>query len=105
MYYYKINNLIQNDGSADYKGLSINSIVTGTQVYPHNLTENNMCLVGSTEERESVGDLVKITEQEYNDLKNKIFASIPKDEMPNEFEQLKQKVLAQQEIINTLLGV
>lgn len=93
MHYYKITNFIQVDGSADYKGVSVNSIITGTQVYPHNLTENNICLVGSTEEKDSVGDLVKVTKKEYNKLKGEILAAHPNNEMPSEMERLQQENL------------
>lgn len=75
MFYYKINNLISNTGIADYKGLSIDSIIGGTQVY--DLETENICLVGSSENILSNGELIQITETDYTSEKQNIISNYP----------------------------
>jgi formaldehyde-activating enzyme involved in methanogenesis len=75
MYFYKINNLINQKGNADYKGIDISKIMPGTQVYPQDYKTNNSCLIASTEVKQTNGDLVQITEEEYNTFKQEILSA------------------------------
>jgi len=60
--YIKINNLIQKNGVADYKGLDLNLIIPGTQIYP--ATENTAYFYYNGEKNENA-DVLGITESEY----------------------------------------
>lgn len=106
MYFYKVNN-IMNNGTADYKGLNLTEIISGTQVYPHDFKQNNICLLASGEEIESREDLERITEDIYEQLKGEIISAYPiPDPSPEEkIKQLEQQIIAQQYAINMILGV
>lgn len=93
MEYYKVEIFINEDGYCDYKGLDIDLIVAGTQVYPHDFKANNICLMANAENIEGVNDLIQITEKEYNELKGEILAAHPNNEMPSEMERLQQENL------------
>ncbi|EPS56716.1 TPA: hypothetical protein ACXDAY_004161 [Clostridium botulinum] len=72
MFYYKLVNVRQENGVYDYKELDIDLFYKGYQVYPFNMRENNMCLVASSENIPSNGDLEQLIEKEYFQLKNMI---------------------------------
>ncbi|WP_342511228.1 hypothetical protein MKY34_13015 [Sporosarcina sp. FSL K6-1522] len=91
MFYYKINNFINQFGTVDYKQLDISKNIAGSQVYPHDFKETNICLLANAENIEGVNDLIQITEKEYNELKGEILAAHPNNEIPSEMEQLQQE--------------
>lgn len=64
MIYIKVDNLIQLNGNADYKGLDIDGILAGTQIY---LLENGKNEAYFTYNGDIVGhdDIQQITEEEY----------------------------------------
>lgn len=100
MYFYKINNLTSASGACYYKGLNTDLFIAGTQVYPHDLQENNMCLVASTENLLTNGDLTKITEEEYITLRQEILGAYPAPQ-PSAEERL---ALLEQAMNDMLLG-
>lgn len=73
MYYYKISNFIQG-AICNYKGLNIDLIIPGTQAFS-DLNQNNMCILASSENIPSKDDLIQISEDRYNSIKQQIQAS------------------------------
>lgn len=67
----KVKNYINEDGTADYKGLDINSFVAAKQLYhPHH---NEYCIIKTTEDRfQNHNDLSIVSEEEYVLLKAEI---------------------------------
>lgn len=66
--YYKIKNLIQPNGNADYKGLNVNLFIPGKQVYD---LQSNECAVETTEELFEHEDVQQITIEEYFAFKDR----------------------------------
>lgn len=91
MFYYKVKNLIQVDGSADYKGLIIDKIEIGSQILSSNLSDDNFCIIISSQDKNHA-DLVKLTEEEYNTLKEQMLSNYPsEDNTASEIELLKKE--------------
>ena len=91
MFYYKIKNLLRSDGTADYKGLVIDKIERGSQLLSSNLDTNNFCIIASSEDKNHI-DLIKITEEEYNTLKEQMPSKYPpQDKTESEIELLKKE--------------
>jgi hypothetical protein len=97
----KVNNLIQNDGRCDYKGLNLSLIVSGTQLYP---SFENTAYFEYEGEVKIGGDIETVTPEAYETVKLQIEAEMPISP-EEELSQLKQQVVAQQSAINMLLGV
>lgn len=94
--YYKIKNLIQSNGNADYKGLDINLFVPGKQVYDF---EMNQCMIETTEEELiSHSDLEVVNEGTYlyfrHEIKSKTEIDLYKEveKLEKEKEQLNDKI-------------
>lgn len=88
--YIKINNLIQKNGVADYKGLDLNNIVCGTQLYP---SDNKAYFVYDMElnaEIISMVDVEVISESQYLEVKNEIEKESPIS-LEEEIKQLKEQ--------------
>lgn len=66
MKYIKISNLINTQGVADYKGLDLTKIITGSQIYPDN---ENVAYIIYEGEIPSHQDLVEISQSEYEEIK------------------------------------
>lgn len=77
MNYYKIVNLVQANSSCDYKGLSIDLFTSGMQVYPHDLTADNYCLIETSEISEGHVDVTLLSESEYEQMKSAIISLKP----------------------------
>ena len=69
------------------------------------------CLVGSSEDLPSNGDLSQITESEYNTLKQEIISAYPPSPqdkiatLETQVASLQTSLLSAQDAINSLLGV
>ncbi|WPC40611.1 hypothetical protein [Clostridium sp. JS66] len=74
MYFYKISNLLKGT-TCDYKGLNLDLIIPGTQLYP-DLNQNNICILASSENIPSKDDLIQLSEDGYNSIKKQIQASL-----------------------------
>lgn len=70
----KINNLRQQDGKSDYKGLDIDLIEPGTQLYP---TKENTAYFKYNGFKNQNSDVIEITESEYIAKKNEIESTLP----------------------------
>lgn len=87
MYYYKINNFYTEFGQPDYKTLDINKNICGSQCYG-----NNIAVLANLEDKQHK-DLIRITEEEYVQLKDKIKEENKKDissKIDNEKETFTQ---------------
>ncbi|KQL18077.1 hypothetical protein [Cytobacillus solani] len=99
----KIKNLVQQDGSCDYKGLDISLIKTGTQLYPLN---ESVAYFGYEGDIPTHTDISVITQEDYQIALDQIKQEAENIMTPEkEIAQLKEKVDAQQSVINYLLGV
>ena len=94
MYSYKIINLIKKNGKADYKGLNVNDIIPGTQIYDTVIM--NECVLKSSEDLPQGTELLKLTDEEYEIEKNAILQRQP---IPKTSEQ---KIAELQETIDAL---
>lgn len=103
MYFYKIVNLVSASGACSYKGLNADLFIAGSQVYPHNLQENNMCLVASTEDVFASGDLSKVSEEEYVTLKQEILSKYPAPQ-PSKEELNEQRIAELEMAMASILG-
>lgn len=86
MFYYKVNNLKNNLGDIDYKGLDIKKNLPGSQIYPLDLQKYNYCILANSEDI-THEDLIELTEEEYLQLKDEILAEYPPT--PEEKENTK----------------
>lgn len=91
MIFIKVNKLVSNYGTYDYKGLDLSKVVPGSQVYPFDLESNNYCVMIV---RETVvhDDIDVLSEDMYLQLKAKIEKDYPvvEDEQ-SKIEQLEQE--------------
>lgn len=101
MFSYKINNLLKGDCTLDYKGLDLNLIIAGTQIYN---SDYSFCLLVTTEDVATNGDLVQITEAEYNTLKQEIIDAIPVPEK-TEAQINSEKIALLQEAMNAFMDM
>lgn len=69
MKYIKISNLINTQGVADYKGLDLTKIITGSQIYPDN---ENVAYFKYDGEPIEHPDITVIDETTYNNVKNSL---------------------------------
>ena len=92
--YYKVTNLIQNDGRADYKGISLKSIVAGSQKY--DIGEENACVLISNEVI-THPELVQLTEVEYEN-----YLTYQSPQPVNEIEEIQNSLADLWEVV--LLG-
>lgn len=76
--FIKINNLLTVDGNADYKGLDIQKIVPGSQLYP---VGENYCMVEYDGEVLEHQDILKVSKSEHDALKVSMQSNQPKSEM------------------------
>jgi hypothetical protein len=70
----KITNLIQQNGQADYKGLNLDTIVKGSQLYPENENVAYVKYVGAIPIH---SDVSEIAQAEYDSIKQSIENSRP----------------------------
>lgn len=96
MIFVKINNLDSN-GRIDYKGLDIEKIIPGTQVYPNS---ENVAYFGYDGALKSVGDIQVITEQEYLAFRQD---ELSKPAPPSEMDVLKQQLAEVQSVLDFVL--
>ncbi|MFJ8529629.1 hypothetical protein [Bacillus sp. NPDC094106] len=70
-FYYRINNLLDENGNPNYRGLDIDKIVAGSQVLPHHkvILKENYCILAYPEDKKTSRDLIQITKEEYNAIK------------------------------------
>lgn len=66
--YIKISNLMNTDGKADYKGLDLNLIVAGSQIYPN----DNTAYLKYNGTAATDNDITELTESDYLAKKNEI---------------------------------
>ncbi|AEH46799.1 hypothetical protein [Parageobacillus thermoglucosidasius] len=69
----KVSNLIQPNGTTDYKGLDLEKIVPGSQLYP----DDNTAYFFYTGNVVEHVDVTVITEEEYNAKKKEIKSKAP----------------------------
>lgn len=81
--YLKVNNLIQLGGNADYKGLDINLIVGGTQLYFLDNGKNEAYFMYKGDAVDHF-DLEVITEEQYQAAKREYEESMPVTVSPEE---------------------
>lgn len=93
MKYVKINNFYNSFGQPDYKGLNLNQICAGSQLYPPSAT---YCVIATNEELTTLPtDVVEITEEQYNTEKaNMPEPSIQEDDIKTLKAQNAQFLLA-----------
>lgn len=72
----KISNLLDSYGTADYKGIDLNKIIPGSQLYPQD-GSNTAYLKYNSNTLPSDADLTEITEDEYNQIKTLIDKNKP----------------------------
>jgi hypothetical protein len=96
MLFIKINNLTNQFGQCDYKGLDISQFVPGSQVYTKSFSN---CAVATTQEDiPAHTDLTEMTEDEYT-----TYRQVRLDEISQEQQSLEQQ-LAQAQVDNQILG-
>ncbi|MGM7637567.1 hypothetical protein [Bacillus sp. Hm123] len=89
--YFKVENLLNSNGEADYKGLDINLI--SMQVLPDDLITVNYCLIAYPMEAEPHDDLINLTKDEYEALRKDIEDNRPTPSSPeDEIATLKQQL-------------
>lgn len=94
----KINELVQNHGMCDYKGLDVQKIVTGTQLYP---SFENAAYFEYDGDVITSGDIEEITPEVYEAVKRRMEEERPiSPEL--EIERLKQEDLNNKEAIAEL---
>lgn len=91
--YLKILNLIQQNGSADYKGLELASIVSGTQLYP---SDENTAYLKYEGKVIKHSDIQVLTDGEYQNIfqkeKSKPQPKTEVDVIKEENERLRQQL-------------
>lgn len=99
MKYVKVINLTNAFGTADYKGLEIEMIIPGSQVYDNTLS----VFIGATTEEvlPSHSDLIEITEIDYAAQKSEIIASYP---LPKEEQNEVKIALLETALQDLILG-
>lgn len=99
MKYVKVINLTNAFGTADYKGLNIEMIIPGSQVYDDTLS---LFIGATTEEALPMNaDLIEITEEEYKSQKAEIIASYP---LPKEEQNEVKIALLETALQDLILG-
>lgn len=83
MNYYKLTNVVKENGSIDYKGLNKNANVAGSQFY--DLTNNFCILINS--QKVTGNDIREINQEEYETLKQQLQS----DEQVDELTVLRQE--------------
>lgn len=98
MKYVKVTNILELDGTVNYKGLDISKFIPGSQVYPDPI---EFCLVITTQESlPTHADIVELSEAEYLYEKQAVLDSLPKpfdaqgevSKLQTENAELKQAV-------------
>jgi hypothetical protein len=84
--YIKISNLIDLKGIADYKGLDLDMIHSGTQLYPEGTNEAYFYYNGDMLTHE---DIVEIDEATYNGVKQNEINKITGESMPEKIKRLE----------------
>lgn len=100
MKFYKILNLLNMFGQADYKGLDIDQFIAGGQVYYTNEQNTTEALIATNENFNGVHpDLIELTESQYIDIKNQINA-----ERKNKSQSFEQRISDIEIAIASILG-
>ena len=94
----KVSNLTKNTGLCDYKGLNLDLIEGGTQLYP--TWENTAYFYYSDDSIVSVGDITVIDQATYDSIKTQM-ENQPKPK--TEFDNLKDTLNSIQDAIDFLL--
>lgn len=94
--FIKIKNLMNPDGNVDYKGLDIQKIVAGSQLYP---LGENYCMVEYAGSPVTHRDIIEVSESDHNALKTLMKSNQPKSEM----DELKEKQKLMQKAIDDLI--
>lgn len=100
---YKVSNLFDLQGTAQYKGLKLDQIVAGSQVYPH---DENLAYLKYAGKQVDHKDLSILTEEEYENLKGESLSKAPKspiDELIAKNEELQNKQTLMQTAIDDLI--
>lgn len=100
--YYKINNLINDFGEYDYKGLDTSLFVAGGQIYPRN---ENHCFIATKEETNvKHEDLTEIHEDEYKNIKKEYNESLKQEQQKeeNKIKELEEKSERQEKEITAM---
>ena len=85
----KVNNLIQISGAADYKGLNLNKIVTGTQIYPPTDNSAYFYYEGDYAPLKDIQEVDEVTYQQViEEMSNRTGDTVSSEQ---EIELLKQK--------------
>lgn len=88
--FYKISNLIQSNGTADYKGFDISKIVPGSQHY--DIGEDNACVIQSDERIVHV-DILELSEEVYNGYRAHVTQVVnPMDEMQAKIDSMQEAI-------------
>jgi hypothetical protein len=89
--FVRIDNLLGKKGQIDYKGIDMDDIVIGTQVYPHGAP--SYCIL-ETEQTTFPDnpDITVLTEQEYNDLSEQMRAEIEANQPVDQVQILTSQV-------------
>lgn len=102
MIYVKVSNVFTSQGNADYKGLDLDKIVPGTQLYPQGA---NYCIVGYEGDLPMNTDLVEVTETDHTTLMDQIKNNQPlslSDQLAKANDQI---TLMQKALDSLILGV
>lgn len=100
---YKVLNLFDLQGHAQYKGLDLSKIVAGSQIYP---IDENVAYLKYVGEDVIDDDLELLTDDEYNAIKEKEDSSRPKspiEELTLQNEELQRKQDLMQAAIDDLI--
>lgn len=85
----KVNNLIQSNGRADYKGLDLSKIMSGTQLYP---SYDNVAYFFYDGDVAEGGDISIVSETAYNEHKARIEEELAKIDTPEKkIERLEEE--------------
>lgn len=98
----KINNILAQDGSIDYKGLNIEKFIAGTQKYP---ISHEYCIVKTSGEVPEHNDIIVLTDSEYEAEKELIDneRSNYKSDEEKAIDELKTKLAqAEEDNLTTL---
>lgn len=100
MKFVKIENFINMFGQPDYKKLSINEFVAGSQLH---LVNENQYIFATNEDVQAGQDVVLISEEDYMLIRETMLSKEPEYQkgISDDVEELKQKLTEQAQTIMT----